>query len=207
MGAASARHRSAPPVRCEHLLPAPRDPHLLGRDDSYPSLYKVAFPFQSIRVPARFGMLVMLSVAALAGCGASRLLSRLANPRARLACAALITAGLMVDGWPRYDSLPMWERPPSIDESLPASAVLFEFPVRPQPERFGENLPYMYFSMWHWRPMVNGYSGFNPREYAATLKGTRGFASCRVRIGTAHRHRCMRLCAERLCFDGQTLLT
>jgi hypothetical protein len=141
----------------------------------YPLLYKVAFPFHSIRVPARFGMLVMLTIAVLAGYGGARVLAGVKSPAARIVCTALLTAGLMVDGWPRYDALPMWERPPSIYESLPASAVLFEFPVHPQPERFGENLPYMYFSMWHWRPMVNGYSGFNPREYAATIDGTRTF--------------------------------
>jgi hypothetical protein len=141
----------------------------------YPLVYKVAFPFQSIRVPARFGMLVMLTIAVLAGYGASRLMSRLRTSAARTACLGLMTAGLMIDAWPRFDTLPMWEAPPSIYRSLPASAVLFEFPVHPGPDRFGENLPYMYFSLWHWRPMVNGYSGFNPRDYAATLEGTRGF--------------------------------
>jgi hypothetical protein len=143
----------------------------------YPLLYRTAFPFHSIRVPARFGMLVMFSIAILAGYGGSRVLSRVASMRARLGCAALLTAGLLIDGWPRYDTLPMWDGPPRIYESLPSNAILFEFPVHPQPERFSENLPYMYFSIWHWRPMVNGYSGFNPREYATMLGATRGFPS------------------------------
>ena len=141
----------------------------------YPVLYSLAFPFHSIRVPARFGMLVMLSLAVLAGFGGSRIVSRLRNRTARRASLALITAGLMVDGWPRFDTLPMWDAPPSIYATLPPQAVLFEYPVHPQPERFAENLPYMYFSMWHWRPMANGYSGFNPRAYAATLEATRSF--------------------------------
>lgn len=157
----------------------------------YPVLFRVAFPFQSIRVPARFGILVMLTIAALAGYGATRILSCLRSSPMRVACLALFTVALMIDGWPRYDSLPMWRYPPRIYESLPPSAVLFEFPVHPQPERFGENLPYMYFSMWHWRPMVNGYSGFNPREYAAVLEGTRGFPTASSldylrRIGVTH---------------------
>ena len=143
----------------------------------YPLLYKAAFPFHSIRVPARFGMLVMLTIAVLAGYGASRLLSAVTVPAARFGWVALLTAGLIVDGWPRYDALPMWERPPAIYQSMPSSAVLFEFPVHAQPEQFSENLPYMYFSIWHWRPMLNGYSGFNPREYVAMLEGTRGFPS------------------------------
>jgi hypothetical protein len=71
----------------------------------------------------------------------------------------------------------MWRSPPAIYASLEPDrpAVLFEFPVHPQPQRFEENLPYMYFSIWHWTPMVNGYSGFNPPSYAALLEGTTGF--------------------------------
>ena len=28
------------------------------------------------------------------------------------------------------------------------------------------NIPFMYFSLWHWARMVNGYSGFIPKSYA-----------------------------------------
>ena len=143
----------------------------------YPVLYHIPFPFQSIRVPARFGMLVMFSIGVLAGYGGGRLVARLTSTRTRFGCAAVLTLGLLIDGWPRYDTLPMWDSPPDIYASLPSNAVLFEFPVHAEPERFSENLPYMYFSIWHWRPMMNGYSGFNPREYAAMLEGTRGFPS------------------------------
>jgi hypothetical protein len=163
------------PLLYDVAFPFPFDGSLGLHGVFYPLLYDVAFPFRSIRVPARFGMLVMFSIAILAGYGGSRLLSRVAPTRVRFGCAALLTAALMVDGWPRYDMLPMWDGPPRIYAVLPSNAVLFEFPVHPQPERFSENLPYMYFSIWHWRPMVNGYSGFNPREYASMLDGTRGF--------------------------------
>jgi hypothetical protein len=141
----------------------------------YPLLYRLVFPFQSIRVPARFDMLVTLTLAVLAAYGASRALSRATTRLARFVCVAALTGLLMVDSWPRYDMEPMWDAPPSIYQSLPASAVLFEFPVHPPADRFLENVMYMYFSMWHWRPMVNGYSGFNPQQYADTLNGTRGF--------------------------------
>jgi hypothetical protein len=142
----------------------------------YPALYRFAWPFQSVRVPARFGILVGLTIAALAGAGAGRLLARIPGARARLAALAILTLALMVDGWPRYDRLPMWRFPPGIYASIPKTdAVLFEFPIHAQPDRFAENLPYMYFSIWHWTPMVNGYSGFNPRSYTALVDGTSGF--------------------------------
>ncbi len=142
----------------------------------YPLLYKFAFPFQSVRVPARFGMLVGLSIAALAGIGTARLIARASGQRARGAWLALATMALMADAWPRYDRLPMWKSSPGIYASLPKTgAVLFEFPVHARPEQFAENLPYMYFSIWHWTPMVNGYSGFRPRSYDTLLKATSGF--------------------------------
>jgi hypothetical protein len=103
-----------------------------------------------------------------------------------------LTLALMVDAWPRYDRLPMWRFPPAIYASIPTTgAVLFEFPIHAQPDRFAENLPYMYFSIWHWTPMVNGYSGFNPRSYAALVEGTSGFPDPRsldylARTGVTH---------------------
>jgi hypothetical protein len=39
-------------------------------------------------------------------------------------------------------------------------AVLAEMPS----DDTGNTL-YMYFSIWHWTPMVNGYSGFVPKSY------------------------------------------
>ena len=141
----------------------------------YPVLYKMA-PFQSIRAPARFGILVVLTIAVLAGAGARRALARVRTPRWRAGLLALFTTALMVDGWPRHNRVPMWRVPPGIYAALPETgAVLFEFPVHAEPARFEENLPYMYFSMSHWTPMVNGYSGFNPPSYAALLRATSGF--------------------------------
>ena len=91
--------------------------------------------------PSRFGVLVTLTLAVLAAYGASRVLKRLTTRTARLGGVAGFTALLMVEAWPRYATVPMWESPPSIYQSLPATAVLFEFPVHPQPDRFKENLP------------------------------------------------------------------
>jgi len=41
-------------------------------------------------------------------------------------------------------------------------AVLAEMPI---PYDVPPNALYMYFSTWHWTPMVNGYSGFVPKSY------------------------------------------
>lgn len=158
----------------------------------YPFLYRWFPVFQSVRVPARFAILVVLTLAVLAGIGAARLLERVSIPWKRTVAAACLTLALVLDGWPRYDHLPMWQSPPSIYAALPSTgAVLFEFPVHSPADRFAENLPYMYFSMWHWRPMVNGYSGFIPASYQALLANTSTFPDDRAldylaRIGVTH---------------------
>ena len=53
--------------------------------------------------------------------------------------------------------------------------MLFEYPVHPHAHYFGENLPYMYFSTWHWTRMVNGYSGFAPPSYHDLAAASAGF--------------------------------
>lgn len=142
----------------------------------YPVLYRLFPPLHSVRVPARFAVLVVLTLAVLAGIGAARLLARLQNTSARGVAAGFLTALIILDAWPHSDRLPIWRSPPSVYAALPArGSVLFEFPVHSPAERFSENLPYMYFSMWHWRPLVNGYSGFIPASYDAMLRGVATF--------------------------------
>jgi hypothetical protein len=158
-------------------------------------LYRTLFwsfpPLHSVRAPARFGMLVVLTLAMLAGVGAARLMARLQRPGARVVLAGFLTIAFVVDVWPKYDRLPVWRSPPSIYAVLPNNSVLFEFPVHRPADHFSENLPYMYFSMWHWRPMVNGYSGFIPASYVSLLDGTSTFPDTSaldylVAVGVTH---------------------
>ncbi len=147
----------------------------------YRAFYAIFSPLHSVRVPARFGMLVVLTLAMLAGTGAERVMVWLRNPGTRSIAAVCLTVAFVVDVWPHYDRLPVWRSPPSIYEALPPSgSVLFEFPVHQPADRFSENLPYMYFSMWHWRPMVNGYSGFIPAAYVSALERTSTFPDGRA---------------------------
>lgn len=141
----------------------------------YPVLYRLFPPLHSVRVPARFAILVVLMLAVLAGIGAARLLARFQRTSARVVAAGVLTGLIILDAWPHSDRLPVWRSPPSVYAALPGGSVLFEFPVHSPAERFSENLPYMYFSMWHWRPLVNGYSGFIPASYDALLRGVSTF--------------------------------
>jgi hypothetical protein len=130
----------------------------------YPLLHTYLAPFRGIRVPARFGALVGLTLAILAGFGMLAVVRRCqSRSRGRAVLAAAVIA-VMIETWPVLSLEPVWKAPPSIYEQLKGrfDVVLAEFPLA---VNAAQNLPFMYFSLWHWTPMVNGYSGFVPESY------------------------------------------
>jgi hypothetical protein len=133
----------------------------------YPALHDWFAPVRGLRSPARFSVLVALTLCIFAGFGVRRLLR--AARRSRFTEWSLFLAlivAVLGDAWPTLTLLPVWKQPPAIYRSIDhtAGVVLAEFPIEAN-EVF--NIPYMYFSTWHWRPMINGYSGFIPSSYAS----------------------------------------
>lgn len=140
----------------------------------YPYLYDHVPVLHGLRVPARFGAIVGLSLAILAGIGVRRLLARLEGWRARALFAGLVAA-VVVDLQPSLRLVPVWRNPPPVYAALgdAGDIVLAEFPF---PTRdIDRNLPYMYFSVWHGATMVNGYSGFIPPDLGEFTSGLAGF--------------------------------
>ena len=105
-----------------------------------------------------------MTLAILAGFGARRVLAwRTSGVYRRIAFAALI-ALVLIEAWPSLALTPVWRDPPEMYRLMKyvPNAVLAEMPMLPDET---SNIPYMYFSTWHWLPMVNGYSGFVPKSY------------------------------------------
>jgi hypothetical protein len=130
----------------------------------YPLLRSSFVPFRGIRVPARFSALVGLTLAILAGFGVRRILGERRSRWGGRAVLAALTVAVVIDAWPALSLVPVWSGPPPIYDQLKGrrDVVLAEFPLK---SNAPENLPFMYFSLWHWTPMVNGYSGFIPESY------------------------------------------
>jgi hypothetical protein len=160
---------------------------------AYPYLYRSFPPIRGMRVPARFSIILGISLVVLAAFGARRLLDRCRTARARHLFAAGLVAVVMIDLRPALDVINVWPEPPPIYQSLSQQkdVVLAEFPFELHLERTTNDLPYMYFSLWHWLPMANGYSGFIPDHYEPFARNLRGFpdalsiASLRMR-GVSH---------------------
>jgi hypothetical protein len=128
----------------------------------YPYLYDWLPFIRGLRVPARASILVGLALAVLAGFGVRRLLAGRSPAAARLALAAIVLA-IGVDLRPILRLEPVWSEPPAIYGAVAGSdAVLAEFPFGGNPAAFTSNVPFMYFSLWHWANLINGYSGHYP---------------------------------------------
>jgi hypothetical protein len=143
----------------------------------YEWFYRVVPGFDGLRVPARYGMIVALGLAVLAGLGLSAARGRMPRARWPSAAAALFIA---VESFaapipinqnsadykrPGLAALPALQREvPAVYgyiASLPPADVIVELPL-------GEpafDVRYMYSSTRHWRRLVNGYTGGQPAEY------------------------------------------
>jgi hypothetical protein len=142
----------------------------------YPTLYRTLPPIRGMRVPARFSIILGISLAVLAAFGARRLLSRWSGGARKLAFAGIV-AFAVVDLRPSLMLQPVWTDVPRIYQDIAGrpDVVLAEFPFEQNHPWVTNEIPFMYFSLWHWRQMVNGYSGFRPDAHMALIELAKDF--------------------------------
>lgn len=144
----------------------------------YSYLYD-AFPaMAAVRGAARFGQIVLVSVAILAGFGMAAIQRRLPKAWVLPVCLALVvTANLEALRAPiDYGQDQEFRGIPAIFESLntPDADVVVIFPFYPPQELF-MNARYMVVSTAFWKPMLNGYSGYMPVRYIEHTQNLGGF--------------------------------
>ena len=155
-------------------------PQVLGRPVElaapYRFLYEYVPGFEGVRVPARMAMVGVLMLAVLGGLGAAVLARR----RAGTVLLGVLSIAFLAEGLVRPFMVNLVSptrgfstpearvyrpaRAPNVytvfDREAP-DAVLAELPL-------GEtdfDLRAVYYSTVHWRPVLNGYSGFYPPHY------------------------------------------
>lgn len=129
----------------------------------YGWLFHVFPPMQGLRAAARFGNLFLLAIALLAGLG----LAAICPPGKRVWAAAALIVLVNLEAL----RAPFIYRPfrgiPSVYSLLalePGPVVLAEQPFFPRWAIF-QNSHYVLASTAHWRPLMNGYSGYTPESY------------------------------------------
>jgi hypothetical protein len=152
---------------------------VVGATGPYSLLYAYVPGFDGLRVPARYAMVVTLFLSIAAGFGAAAIERRFRRGGAVVVAlgflavtesfaAPIIINGTAAEG--RYAPPPPRvytgaQVPPVYPflKQLPAPrTVVVEFP-------FGEwayELRYVFYSMHHWHPLLNGYSGTFPLSYS-----------------------------------------
>jgi len=132
--------------------------------------------YAGLRVPARFSILVGLSLAILAGYGAARLAGTGARAHAVTAAIAVL---VLAEAIPNITLERVWPAAPGIYAAIgdDPDAVLAEFPMPANDDVTWTDTRYLYFSTFHWHKMVNGNSGFSPPSYREMLKRERDFPS------------------------------
>jgi hypothetical protein len=139
----------------------------------YAWLHPYVLPLQAIRGTTRFGLLVLLVVAFLAGLGVAWLWERWRGRRQRLAVAAAVLVALALDYAhtpARYQWIASWARP--VDAVLradPDDIAVLEWPLN----RRAVDVDAMLRSVGHGKRVVNGFAGF-ALDFERELSGVLG---------------------------------
>lgn len=144
-----------------YLLALGPIPRMLGERALYrgPYAWLMALPGfgAAFRVPARFAMLMALTLSVAAALAFARVTSR-TRPRVRNALALLFAVGVLADGWivglPVLDPPASWRWP----ADAPANAAVLELPIGGDMEEIAA----VWRTLFHQHPAVNGYSGYEP---------------------------------------------
>jgi len=125
----------------------------------YGWLFAVFPPMQGLRAAARFGNLFLLAVAVLGGIGLARVKSQ--------ALAIALVVLVNIESLRAPIAYTPFKGIPGVYRLLadePGPVVLVEQPFFPRWAIF-QNGPYVLASTAHWRPLMNGYSGYTPDTY------------------------------------------
>ncbi len=139
--------------------------------------------FQNVRVPSRFAVMVMLGLSVMSGWGVLRLAGRRKTAKFATLIAGAAAALVIIEGLAvpiPLSPVPVGDRIPAIYADvarLPENAVLVELPMPGRDGDESDEAPAVYFSSYHWRRIVNGYSGNAPPGYRLIREAMENFPS------------------------------
>lgn len=121
-----------------------------------------------LRAPARLGIVVAFALAVLAGFAVARIERRWTWAPALIVCVLVAELGVRTTEW-GWPSWPLRERLPLSPAyqrlaRLPRG-VLLEFPFPYVSATFHNHAAPMFWSTYHWQPLVNGYSDLIPPDF------------------------------------------
>jgi len=134
--------------------------------------------FEGMRAPARFGIVAMLGVAGLAAFGAVELVRLLRGRHGvLLVVAPLMLMEWFVVGFPAGKPAPLDVPAIYRTEEVRAARSIVSLPEYWGTTDWVRGGDYLYFSMTHWRPIVNGFGRTEPAGFATLVNKVRNFPS------------------------------
>lgn len=141
------------------------------------SLYRTLLdhlaPLRGFRSVSRFAAIGLCALSLLAAFGTDALRRRLRQPRARAALVPVLLGLMLLDSsnGPMDLEPGVAAEPPDAYRMIRSAApgTLLELPMPDLDRLPGREPYYQAWSIWHWKPLVNGYSGYYPRDYLTTV--------------------------------------
>lgn len=138
--------------------------HIINIDLPYKFFWEFLPGFKSMRVPSRFGIIFMLSLSVLAGYGLNRLIKFRSH---KFVIAVIIMLFILVENLyipVAFETTPVGQEIPDVYKWLGNDTNKFAIVEIPIGNLWYDSR-YSYFSTYHWKSLVNGYSGFSPDYY------------------------------------------
>jgi hypothetical protein len=132
----------------------------------YPYLHQVMPGFRGLRVPARFSIVLGMTLAVLAGYGVARM-TRRRGAVTRWAITAVLLGAALIELRPQLNFHHMWLKPSPVYNRLrnAENVVLLDMPMPRELLELPIEFRSMYQSTFHWHPILNGASGHYPESY------------------------------------------
>ncbi len=138
----------------------------------YRALVEHISALQGFRSLSRFAVIASCGLAILAAFGVERLQTAIGSRKARHLSLAVMAGLMLVDysntgmGLTAADPV----EPPDVYKVIRGAepGVILELPMPDLDHLPGWEPYYQAWSIWHWRPLINGYSGYYPRDYLMT---------------------------------------
>ena len=134
----------------------------------YQWLYDFVPGFEGLRVPARFVIMVAFALSVFAGFGLAGLIK--AAPRLSWVFPLLASALIVLESAASISrvEMPTGSEIPEVYRWLARQEgdfAILELPLPASAAQVHREARYLYFSTYHWKRLVNGYSGFFPPDY------------------------------------------
>lgn len=153
----------------------------------YDFFYEYFPGFKSMRAPVRWGVIVTFSLSILAGYGFNRLIKYKSNIQQLIIFLFCVTVILIESIYIPlgYGLTPLGQDVPPVYEWLSNQTddfVIVELPMVYVDKILSgsdlyKNTKYMYYSTYHWKTLVNGYSGYTPEYHIEIINILKTFPS------------------------------